>query len=184
MAGVAVWITGLPGSGKSALAEGLRRAGQEIVILRMDELRKIATPEPTYSGLERDVLYRSLVFTAKALTELGHDVLIDATGNMRTWRELARELIPSYAEVYLRCPLDVCMEREGVRPDARSAPRDIYRKAVEGWPVPGVSAPYEEPLSPELVLDTDRMSVDEEVAEARNLIEGLKGRGRPTPGAS
>jgi adenylylsulfate kinase len=183
MAGVTIWITGLPGSGKSALAEGLKREMPGFVILRMDELRRIATPEPTYSEVERDILYRSLVFAAKTLAELGREVIIDATGNMRKWRELAREVIPGYAEVYLRCPLEVCAEREGGRANTHAAPRGIYEKAAGGWPVPGVSVPYEEPLGPELVLDTDRVSLEDEVRETINLIERLRAQVRGLTGA-
>jgi adenylylsulfate kinase len=174
MAGIAIWITGLPGSGKSALAEGLKAAEPGLVLLGMDELRRIATPEPSYSESERDVLYRSLVFTAGTLASLGHDVVIDATGNLRRWRGLARETISSYAEVYLNCPLEVCMQREGARRERRGAPGEIYAKGEKGWPVPGVSAPYEEPLAPELTLDTGRMGVDEGVARVRELLGKLR----------
>jgi adenylylsulfate kinase len=161
MSGIALWITGLPGSGKSALADALKEAEPRFVLLRMDELRKVATPEPTYSEEERDILYRAIVFMAKTLTELGHDVIIDATGNMRRWRELARKLIPGYREVYLKCPFEVCMQREAERTDTRAAPGDIYKKGKKGWPVPGMAAPYEEPLAPEVTIDTETTPVGE-----------------------
>ncbi|MDA8169110.1 MAG: adenylyl-sulfate kinase [Nitrospiraceae bacterium] len=167
--GKAVWITGLPGSGKSAVSEALRKRIDGLVVLRMDDLRKIATPNPTYSEAERDVLYRSLCYAALLVSSLGHDVAVDATGNLRRWRELARGLIPRYAEVYLKCPLEVCAEREMKRGEAWGAPRDIYKKAKEGWPVPGINAPYEEPLNPELVIDTERTGVE----EAAELVEEI-----------
>ncbi|MEW6215371.1 MAG: adenylyl-sulfate kinase, partial [Nitrospirota bacterium] len=109
MSGIAIWITGLPGSGKSTVADAFKKAHPKFIVLRMDELRKVVTPEPTYSDYEREIVYRSLVYLAKKLTELGQDVIIDATGNLRRWRELARGLIPRYAEVYLRCPVELCM---------------------------------------------------------------------------
>jgi len=176
MSGFTIWITGLPGSGKSALCDGLIEREPAMVLLRMDNLRKIATPAPSYSAEERDILYRSLVFMAKTLNDLGHEVIIDATANMRKWREAARGLIPAYAEVYLRCPLDTCREREQARRDARGAPRGIYEKAMGGWPVPGVSVPYEEPLGAELTLDTDRTSMEECVSETMKLINWLRER--------
>jgi len=153
MDGTAVWITGLPGSGKSSLADALKKIRGDFIILRMDELRKIVTPEPAYSESERDMVYRSLVYLAKKLTETGQNVIIDATGNMRKWRELARSLIPRYIEVYLKCPVEECMSRGRSRRDRRGAPKDIYLKGETGWPVPGVNAPYEEPLSPEIVIE-------------------------------
>lgn len=160
---VALWITGLPGSGKSAIADGLQARHPAFVVLRMDELRRIITPEPTYSDAERDIVYRSLVCLAKNLADLGHSVIIDATGNLRKWRSLARELIPAYAEVYLKCPVEVCREREQKRKETRGAPRDIYRKAEQGWPVPGVHAPYEEPVNPEIVIDAAVATVEDTV---------------------
>lgn len=161
MSGMAVWITGLPGSGKSVISDAIKKRHPQCVILRMDEMRKIITPEPTYSDFERDIVYRSIVYLAGKLTELGHDVIIDATGSLRKWRELARELIPNYREIYLRCPIELCMERERDRRETHGAPKDIYRKGAAGWPVPGLSAVYEEPLNPEIVADTDKESVEE-----------------------
>ena len=96
MDAVALWITGLPGSGKSTIAEGIRRLYPDFIVLRMDELRKVVTPEPTYSEPERDMVYRCLVYAAWTLVRNGHSVIIDATGNMRKWRSLARQLIKDY----------------------------------------------------------------------------------------
>ena len=163
MNGTVLWITGLPGSGKSAIADAFREFHPDFTILRMDELRKIATPAPSYSDIERALLYRSLLFFAAKISGLGHNVIIDATGNLREWRDLARRLIPRYIEVYLRCPTEVCMKREASREDTRGAPRNIYRKGEAGWPVPGINAPYEEPLSPEIIIDTGSTPVKEAV---------------------
>ena len=163
MGGMAVWITGLPGSGKSTIADALKASHPDFVVLRMDDLRKTVTPEPDYSVAERELVYRSLVYLAKKLTDLGHNVIIDATGNMRRWRDLARELIPRYSEIYLKCPIAECMDREQQRQQSHGAPRDIYKKGEKGWPVPGVNAPYEEPLAPDLIIDTGKNSVPEAV---------------------
>jgi adenylylsulfate kinase len=164
MGGMALWITGLPGSGKSSIADAVKALHPDFVILRMDELRKIVTPEPVYSDAEREIVYRSLVYIAKELTDLGHAVIIDATGNKRRWRELARELIPRYAEIYLKCPIGECIIRERQRQETRGAPKDIYKKGEQGWPVPGMNVPYEESLSSEIIIDTGRTAVHEAVA--------------------
>ena len=126
-------------------------------------MRKIVTPEPTYSDSEREVIYRSLVFLAKKLTELGHHVIIDATGNLRRWLDLARRIIPKYIEVYLRCPLELCLEREMKRSERHEAPKDIYKKGMGGSPVPGMVVPYEEPSSPEVILDSDKASIENSI---------------------
>jgi len=157
--GVAVWITGLPGSGKSAVADALKERRPDFIVLRMDEMRKIVTPEPSYSDEERDLVYRSLVFLGEMLTGLGHNVIIDATGNLKKWRGLARKLIPGYIEVYLKCSIEACSKREEQRQDTRGAPKDIYKKGGRGWPVPGIHAPYEAPERPEIVIDAEKTSV-------------------------
>ena len=164
MDGTVLWITGLPGSGKSTITEAVRRRHPGFIILRMDDLRKVVTPRPSYADAERDIVYRSLVYLAKILSSLGHDVIIDATGNLRQWRDLAREQIPSFAEVFLTCSLDLCRKREAERTETHGAPKDIYRKGREGWPVPGVSVPYEEPLAPEITIDTGTMPIEEGIA--------------------
>ena len=153
-----IWITGLPGSGKSTIALTLKKSIPECVILNMDSLRKIVTPAPDYSETERDLVYRSIVFTAQKLYELGHKVIIDATGNRRIWREKAKEVISNFYEIYLKAPLEVCIHREASRVDTHSAPRDIYCKGKMGAPVPGLTATYEEPLNPSLVFDTSTLS--------------------------
>jgi adenylylsulfate kinase len=140
----------------------------------MDELRKIVTPEPSYSDEERDLVYRCIVFLAKKLTDLGHNVIIDATGNLRKWRELARSVIPGYIEVYLKCDIEECRKREIQRQDTRSAPRDIYKKGETGWPVPGVNAPYEEPVSPEIVIDVERTSIEDGADKISDYIKNMR----------
>src|SRR3989338_4087669 len=170
MKGFALWITGLPGSGKSTLADEIKKLYPKFIILRMDAFRKIVTPKPAYSGLERDIVYRSLVYLAKIMTGQGHNVIIDATGNLRKWRILARRLIPKYAEIYLKCPLEAAMKRERKRVYTHKAPKGIYKKGAKGWPVPGMNVPYEEPRKPELTIEKDVVSVNESVKSIKRLI--------------
>lgn len=170
----ALWITGMPGSGKSAISDEIKRIHPELIVLRMDEMRKIVTPEPTYSEEERDIVYRSLVYMARTFADNGHSLIIDATGNLRKWRDLARRLIPNFAEVYLKCPLELCIAREKMRVETHGAPRDIYQKADAGWPVPGVSAPYEEPANPELLIEVDKTSIPEAVRKVESLMNDMQ----------
>lgn len=179
MGGIAIWITGLPGSGKSTLSDSLKGLRPDLVILRMDEIRKIVTPKPSYSDEERDIVYRCLVLLSGQLTGLGHNVLIDATGNLRKWRDLARSLIPGYVEVYLKCSVEECRKREIQRRVTYGAPRDIYKKGGEGWPVPGINAPYEEPISPEIVIDAESTSVQDAAEIVSGYIKGRLLQGKP-----
>ena len=162
----AVWITGLPGSGKTVIAQKVRKILEEqgiaaVWVLELDEIRKFITPTPTYSDGEREIVYASLVYMAKLLVESGKPVIIDATGNRRRYRERARETIPKFAEVYVKCSLDLCMERERNR-KSEHAPPGIYEKSKEkGTTVPGVNVPYEEPVDPEVVVDSEEMGIEE-----------------------
>jgi len=166
-----IWITGLPGSGKSSIAIEVKKRIPEAVILNSDELRKIVTPDPKFTGNEREYVYKALVYTAKTVSELGHKVIIDATANKKIWREIARKLIPKFFEVYLRCPLDLCMEREKTRLDTHEAPKDIYDKGRKGSPVPGLNVPYEKPENPELVIDTEKISPSDAAKMILKMIQ-------------
>lgn len=160
--GWCVWITGLPGSGKSTVAAELTRLLKEkhlkAQLLSSDDLRKVMTPNPTYSLEERDAVYATLVFIAKLLTRNGVNVVIDSTGNLRRYRDKARKSIRGFFEVYLQCPLEVCVQREARRKMRYGAPGRIYSKAKTGitLTVPGIGQPYEPPLKAEITLDTTK----------------------------
>lgn len=165
----AVWITGLPASGKSmltsALIRTLSRRGVQAAVLESDALRRILTPHPCYSEEEREVFYGAMASIGRLLTEQGVPVIFDATANRRAYRDRARGEILRFLEVYVDTPLSVCIARD---------PKGIYRKAQEGTAatVPGLQATYEPPLSPEIVIKGDRESP--EIGADRivtNLIE-------------
>ncbi len=159
-AGWCVWLTGLPGSGKSVISRTLIRLlserGIHAQLLSSDALRKVLTPNASYSIEERDVVYNTIAYIACLLSQNGVNVVIDATANLRPYRDKARDNIPCFIEAYLDCPMDVCMKREAKRKETFSAPREIYSKALEGKArtVPGIGQPYEPPLHPEVTVNT------------------------------
>lgn len=174
--GWCVWVTGLPGSGKSvisqALLEKLKAKGISAQILSSDMLRKVVTPKPSYSLEERDIVYATLVFIAKLLTENSVNVIIDATGNLRRYRDEARRQVSRFIEAYICCPLDICIERESNRGIRFHAPKGIYKKGVTGKSstVPGLGAPYEPPLKPEVTVDSERLSPEECAQKILNTL--------------
>jgi len=167
----AVWLTGLPASGKStvahALAADLAGKGIRAAVLESDAVRREISPQPKYDDVERDAFYATLAYLARMLVLHGVPVIVDATANRRAYRDRARQAIPRFLEVHVICPLAVCQARD---------PKGIYRRGAEGTAenVPGVSAPYEPPLAPEVVVDGVR---DDPAAAARRIVSALMEKG-------
>jgi len=184
MKGWAVWLIGLPGSGKTVRARELLNKLKEKKInfeyLRMDEIRKILTPQQEYTEKERDHAYRALILIAKFLTDNGINVVMDATAHRKIWRELARELIPNFAEVYIKCPLTVCMKREANRRDNLIV-SNLYKKALERkltgkrkklvGEVIGIDIPFEEPDKPDLLIEAYKFDPKESSEKIYQLIK-------------
>jgi len=165
--GWCVWVTGLPGSGKSVVSQALhkllKQKGIHAQLLPSDALRKVLAPKPTYSLEERDIVYQTLVYIAKLLTQNNVNVIIDATGNLRRYRQDARKQIPNYIEAYLECPLEICIQRETKRKKTHKAPKQIYKRGLQGKAptVPGIGQPYEQPLTPETTINTTKNTPEE-----------------------
>lgn len=172
--GWAVWFVGLPGSGKSSIAhavyEALREKGWRVCLLEMDDRRKAYFPQPTYDAQERERAYACFVEEAAALLSQGIGVLMDGTAYKREMRQKARAQLFPFAEIYIRCPLQVAMDREAKRPE-KAVMTDLYRKAVtrretgqtfEGLgEVIGVDVPFEEDPRAECILESAQLSVPE-----------------------
>jgi adenylylsulfate kinase len=173
----AIWITGRPGSGKSTLARAvaarLSDEGLPVSVLELDAMRRVVTPIPTYSDAERDLIYRALVWVASILVKAGVPVIVDATAHRREWRDLARTVLPAFAEVQLLCGLDACRGRAAARANGQAS-RDVYARAgTPGARVPGVDLQYEAASAPELTIDTETMAVDAAAALACELVRTL-----------
>jgi adenylylsulfate kinase len=183
MTGWAIWITGMPGSGKSTLARMVARKllNRHIraQVLSIEMVREVLTPQPTYSEDERNMVYAALVFVAKLLAQNGANVIIDATANRRRYRDAARRSITRFAEVYLQCPIEVCIQRETRRKRTFGAPSGIYLKAKSGASrtVPGIGVPYEAPPSPELALETSSARPSECAGKIVNMVVSKFGSG-------
>lgn len=139
-----IWFTGLPGSGKTTLAERVReRLGNRPVLLDSDAVRA-ALGWDAYGATARDAFYRALAELAALLARQGHDVLVAATAPRRSHRELARSLAPRFVEVFVNTPVAECEARDV---------KGLYARARRGEAptLPGVGVPFEEPMMPDVV---------------------------------
>ena len=168
--GFAIWITGLPASGKSTIASALKpqleRLGLTVEVLESDEVRRVITPTPTYTEAERDVFYRALAFTGQRLVAHGVTVVFDATASRRIYRDFARSLIPRLIEVAVECPLITCMERDR---------KGTYRKGQRGesLTVPGLQSPYEPTLNPNLRINSAITSSGDAARQIFELVKAM-----------
>jgi adenylylsulfate kinase len=166
--GFTIWLTGLPCSGKTTLANGLSlllsERGISVQILDSDDLRRRLTPHPTYSHEERDWFYDMVIFLTELLTENGVNVLIAATAPRRVYRDEARTRIKRFAEVYVDCPEEICRKRDS---------KGLWERADKGeiTGLPGAGAPYEPPDSPKVKVDTAQLSIEEAVHQILNDLE-------------
>ena len=174
-AAFAVWITGLPASGKSTLAAALARQlgelGCDVTVLESDALRRLFSSQPRYDEQDREYFYGALAFIGQVLTGHGISVIFDATANRRFYRDRARQQISRFIEVFVECPLETCIRRD---------PKGIYRKAREGEAshVPGLQTVYEPPESPDIVVHGDR---DDPEEAARRIVAVLVRKGFLAP---
>ena len=171
--GFAIWLTGLPASGKTtialALAERLTEQGHSVETLDGDEIRRGLSADLGYSAEDRRQHNRRVIFVSKLLVRNGVVVLIPLISPYRETRAYARSELQRFVEVYVKCPVEECIRRD---------PKGLYAKAIRGEikNFTGIDDPYEEPTSPEHIVETNLLSVEEcvtrimQVAADGNLL--------------
>ena len=169
--GFTLWFTGLPSAGKSTLAgmlaEKLRCEGYRVEVLDGDEVRQQLTKDLGYSKRDRDENIRRISYVAKLLSRNGVVAIVAAISPYRDLRDEARQDIGRFVEVYVKCGLEVCAARDV---------KGMYKKAFKGeiQNFTGVSDPYEPPLNPEVVVDTERESPSESTAKVLAALSALE----------
>ena len=162
-----IWVTGLPASGKSTIVSALRpqleALGLTVDVLESDEVRRLLTPQATYSSEERDLFYRALAFTGQRLVAHGVTVVFDATASRQAYRDWARAMIPRFIEVAVECPRALCMKRDR---------KGTYQKGLRGQSttVPGLQSSYESPANPQLRIDTTKLSPQEAAKQICDIV--------------
>ena len=135
--------------------------------LDLDEVRRQLVPGRRVSETDREILHRALAYATKLLTEAGTAVIIDAAAPRRSWRQAARELIPCFAEIYLVCPMEVCVDRERAARWGLGGKPPVLPPPTGRDAAPDIILDYEESLRPELIVHTD---VDDPSTAAQKIL--------------
>src|SRR3954467_14322398 len=167
--GFTLWFTGLSGAGKTTISkiveEQMRDRGSRVEVLDGDVVRENLSKGLGFSKEDRDTNIRRIAFVADLLSRNGVPVITAAISPYREIRDEARELMGDrFIEVFVKASVEVCAERDV---------KGLYEKAFKGEikEFTGVSDPYEPPLSPELTLDTEHDSAEEDAGKILSLLE-------------
>ncbi len=168
-----VWFTGLSASGKSTLAQALERVlfdrGAKTYVLDGDNIRHGLNSNLGFSNEDRKENIRRVGEVAKLFVDAGVITIVALISPFRSERDAVRARFEKgeFFEVYVECPLDVCEQRD---------PKGLYSKARKGEvkEFTGISSPYEEPLHPEIKVNTNEMSVNQAIDAILLMIEDHK----------
>ena len=167
--GATLWFTGLSGAGKSTIAgiveADLRERGFKVEVLDGDVVRTNLSKGLGFSKEDRDTNIRRIAFVADLLSRNGVVAITAAISPYREIRDEARELMGDrFIEIYVKASVEECARRDV---------KGLYEKAMRGElkEFTGVSDPYEEPLDPELVCDTETESPEESAAKVIAFLE-------------
>jgi adenylylsulfate kinase len=179
-----VWMTGLPGAGKTTIAQALNAAlleqGTKVVVLDGDTVREGLCSDLGFSDLDRLENVRRIAHVAKLFQQSGHVVLVATISPLAAQREMARGIIGAgFLETFISASAEVCSQRD---------PKGMYAQARLGKiaQFTGVSSAYEVPASPDVVIETSRCRVESAVATLilrlgkRGRTGNVKGAGRNT----
>jgi adenylylsulfate kinase len=179
----AIWITGLPGSGKSTIAKELMKSLKDADYLRLDEIRRKYIKDPKFTDEEREKVYSKFIDEGVSSIAKGKNVILDATGHKLSWRNEARKKIKDLIEVRVKCSLQGCINRETAR-EGGLVTANLYKKSLERkktgklfddvGQVVGVDVPYEENKNAEIVINSEEVGPKE---AAEQIFNELKKRG-------
>lgn len=175
--GFAIWLTGLPSSGKTtlgkALASNLTEQGLAVEVLDGDELRQSLSADLGFSAKDRREHAGRVIKLCEAVISQGVIGIVPLISPYRETRVVARRELRRFVEVYVKCPIEECIRRDV---------KGLYAKALKGeiLQFTGVSDPYEEPISPEVTVETHLQSVEDSCrrilghASVQNYLSSLR----------
>lgn len=171
MTGLTLWFTGLSGAGKTTISleleRELRKRGvKSLEILDGDVVRTNLSKGLGFSKEDRDTNIRRIGFVAKLLTRNGVLVMTAAISPYRSLRDEIHANIGDFMEIFVKCPVEVCAKRDV---------KGLYKKAMAGEikNFTGVSDPYEDPINPHVICETDKETVEESAHKVVLQMEAL-----------
>jgi adenylyl-sulfate kinase len=168
--GFVVWLTGLPASGKTTIARGLenilRAKGVKLETFDGDEVRRNLSKGLGFSREDRDTHNKRIIYVCKLLTRNGVNAIVSLISPYRSTRAYAREQLPKFVEVYLKCSVDECVKRD---------PKGLYKKALAGEIInmTGIQDPYEEPINPEVTINTENNTSKQNINKVVQKLQDL-----------
>ena len=165
--GFVLWFTGLSGAGKSELATRVARKLEEknkyVEILDGDVVRQSLTKDLGFSEADRKTNLERVTYVAKLLSRNGVATLVSFISPYISSREAAKNETTNFIEVFVKCPVEVCIERDT---------KGLYKKAIAGEieKFTGISHPYEEPPNPDVLVETHKETPEESVEVILNYL--------------
>jgi adenylylsulfate kinase len=169
--GCTIWLTGYSGSGKSTISVELQKKlilkGLRSEILDGDVIRQNLSKGLTFTKEDRMENIRRIGFVAEILSRHNIFVIVSAISPYREVRDEIRSKIKNFIEVFVKCSIQECSRRD---------PKGLYKKAINGQisNFTGISDPYEEPVNPEVVCETEFESPEESVDKLIQILYSLK----------
>ena len=167
-AGGVLWFTGLPGAGKTTLALALEQrlfeAGAQVYVLDGDAVRRRLSSDLGFTPADRSENIRRIGEVAALFADAGLITIAALISPYRSDRARARQAAGgAFHEIYIKAPLEICEARD---------PKGHYRRARAGElaDFTGVSAPYEAPEAPDLIIETDKLTVEESLARVMEYV--------------
>jgi adenylyl-sulfate kinase len=168
--GFVLWFTGLPSSGKTTLAKlmesELKNRGLKVELLDGDEVRKNLSPDLGFTKQDRETHAQRVAYLSKILSRNGIISIVSLISPYREFRARARNLIGNdYLEIWTKCSIEMCIKRDV---------KGLYKKAKNGiiTDMTGVQDPYEEPVNPDILIDTEHCSTDDSIKQILNHLVG------------
>jgi len=166
--GLVVWLTGLPCSGKTTISKEIEKYFREkkLPVQRLDGdvVRGTINSDLKFSKADRDENIRRVTYIARMFADNSVNVVVAFVSPYQKMRDFAREICPNFNEVYVKCDVGECRKRDV---------KGMYKKALAGdiLDFTGVQDPYEEPINPEIILETNRYTLEENVDELTNFLD-------------